>query len=104
MNLSTYEVMALEVLKGNLSAARALADRLVEDEALGVFLPPVNRITCHASKLRVAVYFPALIDGREFIVDADSMSGQIEDWLSPLHEPAPLMLVGAERIELYELP
>ncbi len=101
--LTTEEEMAVEILKGNMTAATALAQKLCDDMAAGVRLPPINKITCDVSKLRVVVYFPSRIDGEHVEIDTAGTQEGLDNWLNGSADN-PLILQGAERIELYELP
>lgn len=102
MSLSVAEQMAVAVLKGDMDAARMLADKLVDDIQNGVNeLLPVKQIKTSVKNIRVAVYFPVTVDGHQVGVDLDNTREAVREWLE---EGGPLVLLGADRIELYELP
>ena len=104
MNLTTEEVMALKVLQKDMVAARALAEKLIEDHAHGVRLPPINKITCDVNRLRVVVFYPIhAADGVELAIDSETNDRDITNWLDG-QGPRILFLQGAERVELYEVP
>lgn len=106
MALTTKEEMALEVLRGNDTAAKALAQMLLDDEATALYtLPPVHKITSDVSKIRVVVYFPVMIGGEPVEIDTTSIEEHVQAWITaPPEDQGLLVLQGAERIELYELP
>ena len=99
--MTTAEAMALAVLKGDLVAAKALADHLIADEAgtAGFALPPIQKFTGDFSKLRIVTYVdPAL--GADVQIDRERMRRSITNWLL---RGEPLVLMGFSRLELYEL-
>jgi hypothetical protein len=98
--MTTLEAMALAVLKGDLAAARALADSLREEYGEGgIELPPVRKITASPERLRVVAHFPLSPD---IEVDDDSVKRGIVEWLTG--KTRVLGLVGCERFDLYEFP
>lgn len=102
MALSVAEEMAIEVLKGNMATAKALADKLCEEVNQGIHLPPVSRIdTVDVRNLRCVVYY-SLEVAREALIDTVATKQAIENWLT--NPGTHLILVGVERIELYVLP
>jgi hypothetical protein len=102
--VTTAEVMALAVLKGDLTAARALAESLMEDyEANGHELPPVTKITAPIEKVRVAVYLSSDETDQRLIPDElQAVRENVLNWLRG--DANILIMTGIDRIELYELP
>lgn len=99
---SLAESMALAVLKGDLAAARALADLLLEDWKGGAReLPPIRRLSADSGRLRVIVYFPLMVGDAEVDLDVDGVREAVRAWLDGGET---LLLQGADRVELYELP
>lgn len=98
--MTTAEHMAMAVLQGDMTAARALADMLLEDIDKGVLIPHTKKITSDINKVRVVVFFPCQIDGIDVEIDQDGLRDAIENWITG---GGPLVLVGADRLELYEL-
>jgi hypothetical protein len=104
MSLSTAELMAVQVLKGDMGAS----DQINEGH---VTIGTVHRITVDKSRIRVAVFMKDPQDPNT-VVDVDSVYEAVNRWLS--HNPGippvlwpnvyPLVLVGVDRIEIFELP
>lgn len=111
-NTDLVERMCLEVLKGNMEEAYALKDLLEEHrrerDAPGRVreFAPVRKITVPVDRLRVVVYFPLDHRGHAFDIDTDQVNQLVTGWLAqPQGEmPTPLLVNGADRIEIYELP
>lgn len=106
---TTAEQMAIAVLKGDLVAARVLADSLLEDcRGADAALPKVTKVTCDWSRLRVVVYVKDEVarnpDGYEF--DRRATEEAIFGWLRGRRPESAEVLVLAmiDRLELYELP
>ncbi len=100
--LTTAENMALAVLRGDMIAARQLADYLLESYSGGaVEVPAVKKVTCERDRLRVVVY---LKEGNSPESDEEYHAAQqfVNHWLA--NENNPLILNGVDRIELFELP
>lgn len=101
--MTTAEAMAVAVLKGDLTAARALAEHLTEEYATGWPVLPVHKITCSPDRIRVAVFLREGTD--EAAVDWEMLRTSIRSWVSHDVDPGDaLVLLRVERIELYELP
>lgn len=98
--MTTAEAMALAVLKGDIIAARQLADVLLEQYSQGHFeVPPLKIITDH-SRVRVVLYLKDNFQA----VDVIELSTIIRDWLSPNNTNSPaLSLIGVDRMEIYEV-
>jgi hypothetical protein len=97
--MTTLESMAIAVLRGDLAAARALADSLREEHSEGMMeLPPVHRIKCDRDKLRVIVFCPI-----EVVIDKRGIHEVVEKWIAG-NGSKTLAVQGVERIELYEMP
>jgi hypothetical protein len=95
--LSAAEHMAVAVLRGDLTAARALADCLVNDYGEGGReIPPLRRVTANRDRVRVILY---LKDGVE--VDMPASTRAVAAWLSG---DGPLFAAGVDRVELFEVP
>lgn len=105
MDLSTAEVMALEVLRSkgrDMLVARALADKVQEECSQGIHLAPVHKITTvDRNKIRVVVFFGKEVLRGEVEIDIPAAVRAVHNWLD---SGGPLMLVGVDKIELYELP
>lgn len=95
--MTTAELMAIEVLKGNMVAARALADMLCEEVQHTPILPS-KIVKCAFDKIRAAAYFPAKVS---YEVDVPATVQAIEGWLE---HGTVITVVGCERIELFEMP
>jgi hypothetical protein len=102
VNLTTAELLALAVLRGDRDAALPLADAVLEAHGgTSRGLPPVKRITAERSKLRVLAY----VNDTAYPPNQDDMASwreAINAWLAG--ERDPLFLTGVDRVELYELP
>lgn len=95
--MTTAEAMAVAVLKGDLAAARALADHLLEEYGRGAEdLVPVRKVVADADKIRVALFFPA-----EAELDYDQTYHAVDNWVTRGHH---LLLRGCERMDVYEFP
>jgi hypothetical protein len=99
--LSTAERLALAVLKGDQSAALALADHIQEEwNKGGKRLFPVVKVDCPFEQLRVVLF---LRDGVVF--DRNRMQEydeQFQYWIRGQVQWTALS--GAERLEIYQLP
>lgn len=93
------ERMAVAILKGDWAAARAAADLLSETCSDGaVRVPPVRRLSVDAARVRVVLYVNESCSvGPE---GYELLSRHVNDWLSA---GRPLVLVGIDRVEVYEL-
>lgn len=99
----TSERMAVAVLKGDLAAARQLADLLCEGLQGGaVELPPVRRLSVDAGRVRIAAFISpeVAILSRE---DALAIRHNLRNWLTGTADEI-IILHGISRVELYELP
>lgn len=99
--MTTAEAMAVAVLKGDMVAARALADLLQEQYNTGAKeIPPIKHLKVDRSRLR-AVFFadPDLGQGVGF--DMTALQIAYDNWLAGRE---PLGLVGVSRVEFYEMP
>jgi hypothetical protein len=102
MDSKLAEQMAIAVLKGDISAAQALADLLSEQvNTTKCQIPPVHRLTTSVDKLRVVIYVKD--DVAVHSEDRDHIVVTTGQWLSGKSN-APLLLQGIDRIELFELP
>lgn len=100
--MTTAELMALAVLRGDLDAARGLADHLMNDlEGTKVHLPAVKKFPMDLSKLRFVFYADTGCSGNVQINRQSLLQG-VEEWLRG--DTQVLGLIGVERMEVYELP
>lgn len=99
--MTTLELIAVEVLRGNMAAARGMLDLLTEEESNGIRLPPVKHIKVDVAKIRVVLFFSdaAVLHG-DIQVDIPVMIQAVNNWLE---KGGPLLLYGVDRIELYEM-
>jgi hypothetical protein len=107
--MTTAERLALAVLKGDKDAVAALWDAVGEEHGFyeggvrGQILVPIRRlkIDAPAERLRAFVYLREGLDPTEEWVER--MEQGIEEWMrgDSLHAA---IVLGIERIELYELP
>ncbi len=89
--------LALAVIRGDAEAALGLADQVHEQwEGEGVRLPPVQRLSVDAGRLRVVIHFP-----RGTTMDEPAWRLAVEGWL---RGDGPLFLIGATGFDLYEIP
>lgn len=100
MSLTTEEEMAIEILRGNRGAAKALSDKLQEEYADGAtIVPNVRKITVPVDQLRVVVYMGR--SDADVVVDP-MFRVQIEEWI---RDGGVLMCSSyIDRVEIYELP
>ncbi len=101
--MTTAEAMAVAVLKGDMVAARALADHLCETAWRGaVELPPVRSIVADTERLRVIVY-PK--DGVQMLAETELVRfrEQTKRWIDGEYNRI-VVPFGIDRIELYEFP
>lgn len=99
VNLTLIESMAMATLKGDIVAARALADMLVNDYGGGnTPILPATRMTCRSGNVRAVVYLSKGVTIHGVI---EGMQGRVEEWLRG-DGPA-LTVHGVDRIELFEL-
>jgi hypothetical protein len=102
--------MAVAVLKGDLIAAHALADLLMDEYSEGAKeILPVRRISMDVSHVRAIVYvrnFPPAVPTLE--IDGAGIKRAVREWLQgptcPEGDPGPLVLINVDRVELFELP
>ncbi len=103
--MTTAESMAVAVLKGDLVAARALADLLMEEYQGGAKEIPVHKrkLTVNKKHIRAAVFLKQQVDTLENI---NHIRNNISDWLSRKPKESHVIVCNAmiDRIELYELP
>lgn len=98
--MTTLEEMAIAVLKGDIAAARALADSLREEHSTGMMeLPPVHKIKYDVDKVRVVAFVPMDVD---IVINHTEIQRAVRDWISG--KDTVLTLLGVSRIELYEIP
>jgi hypothetical protein len=102
VNLSTAELMALEVLRGNLDAAIPLADHLVNDvyQKEARQIKPVHNMIGNGKRKCIA-YLEADTYG-----DSEGLQrivARLQDWLDGDGGEC-LVLSGISRVELYEFP
>lgn len=100
MITQTMDQMAHAVLRGDEAAALALADALQEARGDGAkHMPPVRHITADAARLRALVF----LDLNAILPDADAIDGMTRDFEQWLRgERRVMLLVGVERVEVYE--
>ncbi len=90
--------MAMAVLRGDLAAAKGLADYLV-NEAQGIVLPPIKEIIgihTDPDAYRVALF----IENPDVEIDRDLVDEAVESWL---RRGGTLVLQGISRIEIYKV-
>jgi hypothetical protein len=99
MNLSTAELMALEVLRGNLDAAIPLADHLVNDvyQKGARRIEPTLRVLGNG-KLLAHVRCPAHTTQQAL----DRVRDNVAQWLN-FQNNGVIVTGGVERIDLYEI-
>ena len=100
--MTTAEAMAVAVLKGDLVAARALADHLCETEPdRERQLLPIKTFKVDATNVRgIAFTMPEL--GNDVLIDVEGFRQTFDQWLRG--EIRFMPTVGISRIELYEFP
>lgn len=92
--------MALDILRGNSSAADAYADMRREQQEQGLVpLSRIQRLTCEIDKILVVAYVDD--SNGPVVVDTVAFRASIEDWL---REDGVLVLHHIRRIDLYERP
>lgn len=97
--ISQAEAMALAVLRGDMAAARALADHLMEEYNAGSReIPPVKKLVVNRKNLR-AVFRTYESLGADVLIDVDQLRSAYEAWVD---DGGCLILIGCH-IELYEL-
>ncbi len=98
--MTTAENMALAVLRGDLAAARALCDVLMESETYATKpIPPVRHVKVDRGRLRVLVTIP-LDAGSSVHFNRDEIHEAVNRWLNGDEN---LILVGCH-LELFEMP
>lgn len=94
--MTTAEAMALAVLKGDMVAARQLADYLLEREAEGIKLQPVQIVN---ARTKAAVFFREGATSEQ--IDSDGRT--ISAWLAASTGRVISLPPHVDRIELYEM-
>jgi hypothetical protein len=96
------EQMAIAVLKGDISAAQALADLLSEQvNTTKCQIPPVHRLTTSKDKLRVVFYFKDGVGPDD--INFTNVERVVNQWLDG-QSGRPLYLTGVDKVEFFELP
>lgn len=102
MSLSVAEQMAVAVLRGDVDAARALADHLLNElQAGAVRIKPTRKVTVTSDRIRVCLFFPLGTDVAGTLADDQNLQANVEAWLD---SGQALVLVGATHMEVYEMP
>lgn len=94
--------MALEVLRGNMTAAKAIADWLFVTHANALITPPVQRLSVSVDRVKVVLFMDDRVASEEWLLDEEGTRKAVKNWLADTSHK-PLILVGVERIEVYEL-
>jgi hypothetical protein len=98
MDTRLAEQMALSVLRGDMSAAMALADLLSENRD-AVEVEPLIKIDVPLSRIRILLLADSDYNAQ---LDEDATREAIRQWL---HEPyRPLLLTGVRAMQIYQLP
>lgn len=100
--MTTAEAMAIAVLKGDMVAARALADHLCETEVnREKQLLPVKTFKVESNDIRVIAFVePSLVN--DVRLNEAGLRHSFKRWLSG--EDRTLALTGFSHVELYEFP
>ncbi len=105
--MTTAELLALAVLKGDDAAIWPLIDQLLEtkgDTRTGLSIPPLKTFRVDAGQLRAIFYIdPQLEHLGNVVVDRNSLRGCYTRWLSDKGKDEPLILQGVDKVEFYEL-
>jgi hypothetical protein len=104
--LTVEQYMAVAVLKGDMTTARILADKLCEHWAAGQqILTPVQIIDCPIERVRVAVFWDwKAISDPDWNIHRqpdEDIASAVRNWLE---HGTVITFAGIERIELYQLP
>lgn len=101
--MTTAELMAVAVLKGDTTAARALADHLMGEFATGQELPPVRTFDVRAGFRLKAIAIPPESLSAVPTAGARAVAASVSNWLDA-RSPATAVLPPGWRVDLYELP
>lgn len=99
MDIKLAEQMALSVLRGDMSAAMALADLLSENQD-AVRVDPVIKIEVPLWQLRVVLLAHPNLG--EVAFDEPATTEQVRQWLEYPYRP--LLLTGIQSMQIYQLP
>lgn len=102
MSLSTEELLAMAVLKGDLASAFPLCDLLLEKHSSkGITVAPLKHVKVGMDNTRMLVYLsdPNVDMDVEHL---DNLREGLRSWLRGKLE-GPIFLYGIDRIELYEI-
>lgn len=102
--LTTEEEMALAVLRKDMTAARQLADKLMEEYAEGgvLRLPVTRKITVPMDQIRVIIYVDEVgVDGEDIEIDQAAIRTAINNWL---RNGSAIVLRYVKRVEIFEMP
>lgn len=92
-----HESMAIEILKGEMAAAYALADSIREAQEGGyVYVQPLQRIVAEHSGVRAVAYMDAVPMGGA--IDPVVVRVAMEEWL---REGGVLMIRFCRRLDVY---
>lgn len=99
--LTTAERMAIEVLRGDMAAARALADHLLNDlEGTVREVTPIKlKVTNPDARLQAIAYFNCSFS--DVAIDLETTRQVVDNWL---RDGGTLCVFGVSRVEVYELP
>lgn len=97
MDLKLAEQMAISVLRGDMAAARWLADWL-SDNIDAVRMEPVIKIDCPLERVRVVLFQSNVSDHMD---DAATLQA-IREWLQYPYRP--LLLTHIDSMQIYQLP
>jgi len=98
INLSSAEIMALAVLRGDQVAARQLADLLIEQWKDSVEIPPLNTLTAKVDNIRVIVQVP-----KKFPMESEIRQRIFQEVNRWIHEGQTLILQEGFRVSLYQI-
>ncbi len=100
--MTTVEMLAVAVLKGDQTAARALFDALADEYVSGAReVLPVHKLTVSRNRIRVAIF----VDDESplSVEQLQSIRNGVSKWLDG-GEWSTVVLQSIDRIEVYELP
>ncbi len=104
--MTTAELLALAVLKGDDTAIWPLVDELLETKGstrTGLSIPPLKTFKVDANQLRAIFYIdPGLRHEGRVVVDQAELMDSYRSWLTD-KESYPLVLQGVDKVEFYEL-
>lgn len=102
--LTVEKEMAVKVLEGDMTSARALADWLTENvySKGAVVIPPVRQLSMSKDKVRVLVRFPQSAPDTTILIDLESIYDNVKNWLN--NPGTTLVLSEGAILEMFELP